>query len=235
MNAVDVIFVMDKGAAKQSLIHIRKEICERYIDNTHYRIVQVEDSDRNVAISDYGERVEEWHERRSRSCEQIINEELEEDEAGAFLVWGDPSLYDSTLRVLKRVLARGTLQFEVDVIPGITSMQTLAARHQIALNKIGESVVITTGRKLSSVDLQDVDTAIVMLDGHCAFNKLSNEGWEIFWGAYLGMDCEILVSGKLIDVAEKIQAISSDARQQHGWIMDIYMLRRLRGEMERRD
>ena len=56
---------------------------------------------------------------------------------GGFLVWGDPMLYDSTLRILER------LSVEVEVIPGITAIQALAARHKIALNRIGEPVLIT--------------------------------------------------------------------------------------------
>jgi precorrin-6A synthase len=231
LNAVSVIFVMDKGASKQSLMHLRKDICNRYINNSSYRVVPIEDSARDAAIEDYGERVEQWHEQRSLACEQIVKEELAEDQAGAFLVWGDPSLYDSTLRILKRIVSRGALQFEIEVIPGITSMQALAARHQIALNNIGESVVITTGRKLSPAALSGVDTAIVMLDGHCAFNHLSGEDWEIFWGAYVGMESEILLSGKLADVSEKIQAARADARRKQDWIMDIYMLRRLRSDV----
>jgi precorrin-6A synthase len=46
-----------------------------------------------------------------------------EDECGAFLVWGDPSLYDSTLRIIDQLIARGAVTFEYEVIPGISAIQ----------------------------------------------------------------------------------------------------------------
>ena len=49
---------------------------------------------------------------------------------------------------------------------------------------------------------------------------------DIFWGAYLGMPGEILVSGKLRDVAEEIEQMRADARRENGWIMDCYLMRR---------
>ena len=39
----------------------------------------------------------------------MIAEELRDGECGAFLVWGDPALYDSTLRIIEQILARGAL------------------------------------------------------------------------------------------------------------------------------
>ncbi len=226
LNAVDVFFIMDKGDTKQTLLHIRREICERYIEGKNYRIVQVEDAFRDPDVADYAARVELWHEQRSMTYERIILDELKEDQVGAFLVWGDPSLYDSTLRILDRVLARGALQFDIEMIPGITSMQALAAQHHIALNGIGESVLITTGRKLSSTAMRNMDAAIVMLDGKCAFQQLRDQDWEIFWGAYIGMDQEILLSGKLSDMADEIESVRSEARRKNHWIMDTYLLRR---------
>jgi precorrin-2 methylase len=35
LNLVDVFFFMDKGEAKQDLVNLRKEICERYIEKDH--------------------------------------------------------------------------------------------------------------------------------------------------------------------------------------------------------
>ena len=73
---------------------------------------------------------------------------MAEGECGAFLVWGDPTLYDSTLRIIKRILSKG-FALEYEVIPGITAVQALAAQHRIALNSIGEPVLITTGRRIA--------------------------------------------------------------------------------------
>jgi precorrin-6A synthase len=224
LNAVDVFFFMDKGEAKQDLVALRKEICERYIENRSYRVVEADDPVRDPTISDYTARVELWHQQRALMYERMIAQELEEDQCGAFLVWGDPSLYDSTLRIIDKIKVGGRLRFEFDVIPGITSIQALAARHKITLNGIGESIVITTGRQLSACLSDTAERTIVMLDGQCSFKKLLDEELDIYWGAYLGMEEEILLSGKLSEIASRIEEVRYEKRQRNGWIMDSYLL-----------
>ena len=181
LNLVDVFFFMDKGETKQDLVNLRKQICERYIENRSYRVVEADDPVRDPTISDYTTRVELWHRQRALIYEEMIAQQLEEDQCGAFLVWGDPSLYDSTLRVIEHIMARGRLCFEFEIIPGITSIQALAARHKITLNGIGESLVITTGRQLSAGLSDTAERTIVMLDGQCSFNNLLDEELDIFW------------------------------------------------------
>ena len=224
LNVVDVFFFMDKGEAKQDLVNLRKEICERYIENRSYRVVEADDPIRDRTVSDYTTRVELWHRQRALIYEEMIAQELEEDQCGAFLVWGDPSLYDSTLRIIDHITARGRLCFEFEVIPGITSIQALAARHKITLNGIAESIVITTGRQLSAGLSGTAERTIVMLDGQCSFNNLLDEELDIFWGAYLGMEEEILLSGKLSEIGGMIEKVRRERRQRNGWIMDIYLL-----------
>jgi precorrin-6A synthase len=53
-----------------------------------------------------------------------------------------------------------------------------------------------------------------------------NQDFEIFWGAYTGMPEEILISGKLKDVAGEIERVRAEARTANGWIMDTYLMRR---------
>ena len=65
-----------------------------------------------------------------------------------------------------------------------------------------------------------------MLDGQCAFERLDPAGVHIWWGAYLGMAQEALIEGPLSEVAPRIVAERSQLRAQHGWIMDVYLLRR---------
>jgi precorrin-6A synthase len=158
--------------------------------------------------------------------ERAIVEELSDDDCGAFLVWGDPSLYDSTIAVLDQILARGAVSFEHEAIPGISSVQALTARHRIALNRVGRAVQITTGRRLAEGFPDGVDEVVVMLDADCSFRHLPDDGLEIHWGAYIGMQDEILVSGRLSDVGEEIVRRRAEARERKGWIMDAYLLRR---------
>lgn len=224
LNKVDVFFLLEKGDAKEDLLTLRKEICERYIVSPSYRTVEISDPVRDPGILDYTTRVESWHRQRAVLYEEAINKELKEDQCGAFLVWGDPSLYDSTLRIINQVVSRGKIHFEYEVIPGITSMQVLAARHKIALNDIGEPVLITTGRQLSSSMKGMQERIVVMLDGQSSFKSLPVKEWDIFWGAYLGMPDEVLVSGELSDVAAKIEEARKEGRRSKGWIMDTYLL-----------
>jgi precorrin-6A synthase len=228
LNRVDVFFVLDKGREKDDLVRLRKDICRRYVRNDSFRIVAVSDPPRDRTPEDYGPVVEAWHEERAALLERGLTEELTEDQCGAFLVWGDPSLYDSTLRVLERLLARGKVAFEYEVIPGVTSVQALAAAHRIVLNGIGEPVHVTTGRRLAQGFPPCADSVVVMLDGGGAFANIDDSAIDIYWGAYLGTEAEILVAGRLQDVAGSIEEIRRDARRRNGWIMDTYLLRRRR-------
>ncbi len=169
--------------------------------------------------------VEAWLAARTALYEALIERELGEGACGAFLVWGDPSLYDSTLRIVERVLARGAVAFDYEVVPGITSVQALTARHRIVLNRVGEPVTITTGRRLAGFPPGQDDT-VVMLDGEEAFRAVDGEDVDIWWGAYLGTPDEVLRSGRLSDVRDDIARTRSEARARKGWIMDTYLLRR---------
>jgi precorrin-6A synthase len=151
---------------------------------------------------------------------------LPEEGCGAFLVWGDPSLYDSTLAVLDLIRAAGEVEFEHEVIPGISSVQALTARHRIPLNRVGRPVQITTGRLLADGFPEGVDEVVVMLDADCSFRHLSDEGLEIHWGAYVGMPDEILISGPVREVGERIVRERAQARERKGWVMDAYVLRK---------
>ncbi|HEY0345463.1 MAG TPA: precorrin-6A synthase (deacetylating) [Solirubrobacteraceae bacterium] len=226
LNAADVFFVMDKGAAKRELVRLRREICERYIEDTSYRIVEVRDPERDRSAPDYAAAVAAWRSARAEVWEELIARELGEDCCGAFLVWGDPALYDSTIAVLGEIAARGQVAFEVEVIPGISSVQALAAAHRVPLNRVGEPIEITTGRRLREKVGADGGDVVVMLDAGTAFDTVEDGDAEIYWGAYVGTEHEILVSGKLRDVAQEIVRLRAEARERHGWIMDVYLLRR---------
>jgi precorrin-6A synthase len=223
LGTVDVVFMIGKGDDKSDLAKLRKHICERY-GKTPHRIVEAQDPARDRNPTDYGATVREWHAERAALYERMIREELADGQHGAFLVWGDPSLYDSTLRIVDQVAAMKTVAFELSVIPGITSVQALAAAHKIALNRIGSPVHITTGRKLA--EGMPGDDVVVMLDGDCAFKSVSDDNTEIYWGAYVGTADEILVSGPLRERGPEIEKRRAEARARHGWIMDTYLLRR---------
>ena len=222
LNDTQVFFALDKGEAKSDLVALRRQICTRFIREPGYRFVELPDPKRSTDVQDgaYREAVSEWHAARTRIWATAISTELGPDGVGAFLAWGDPSLYDSTLRILEAVAA--DVDFTFDVIPGITAVQALTARHRIPLNEVGEPVLITTGRQLRTQRLSG--STVVMLDADCSF-RACPAGTRIWWGAYLGTEDEMLVAGTVGEVGARIAAERAEARARHGWIMDTYLLR----------
>ena len=215
LNRADMLFVPHKGAGKAGLAGFRHDIIARYVTNPNSTVVEYE-VPRRDANPDYGAGVDAWHTALAQRFDALLAG-VPENGVAAFLVWGDPGLYDSTIRIVGRL--RDPVVFEV--IPGITSIQALTAAHGMALNRIGEPVHITTGRRLGPVR----EDTVVMLDGQAAFMQ-ADPDLDIFWGAYLGTPDEITISGRLGDVRDQIVATRKHAREQHGWIMDTYLLRK---------
>lgn len=225
IGTVNVFFVVDKGAQMRDLAALRDLILQRHASASH-RVVEIADPPRRRDADDYVEAVEDWRRRRAELFGAAIRDELAEDECGAFLVWGDPAIYDSTLAIMEDILARGLVDVDYAVVPGVSSITTLAARHRIALNRVGRPILVTTGRRLAKGFPDGVDDVVVMLDAHCTFTQLVDEAVDIFWGAYLGTADEILIAGPLSQVATRIVEERERARHRKGWIMDTYLLRR---------
>ena len=230
LNRVEVFFRIDKGDAKSGLNAAREEILRRHVTRSDYRVVDIPEPPRDRSPSLTGDgyqgAVLDWHEARAELIEAAIAAELGEDGTGAFLVWGDPSVYDSMLRIIDRLLARGTVAFEHTVIAGVTSVQALAAAHRIPLNRIGEPIHITPARRIAGGMPEGLDSVVVMLDSGFAAAGLDDQTLTVFWGAYLSTADEVLISGPLSEVATEIAATRAALRARHGWIMDTYLLRR---------
>ena len=145
-------------------------------------------------------------------------------------MWGDPSLFESTLAIVNRLIAevdsRGGVPIELNVIPGISSSLSLATRHQIALNRQGRAVQISPARLLEEGMPEGVDDVVVMLDGKQTFSLIDPTGLDIYWAAYIGSPDEILISGSLEDVRDEILRVRAQAKEEHGWLFDTYLLRR---------
>lgn len=228
IGRADAFFVLDKGEVKQELVDLREEILRQHATAGQYKVVVGRDPARDRSSDAYVESVDDWRRRRADVCADLIATELGPDQVGAFLVWGDPSLYDSTLAILDDLLERGELSFDVEVIPGISSVSSLAARHRVGLNQVGRPIQITTGRRLAKDWPDDVDDIVVMLDAQTAFAAHTDQDAHIYWGAYLGTPDEMLISGPLAEVSEQIVETRAEARRRKGWIMDTYLLRRNR-------
>ncbi|MEV4178671.1 precorrin-6A synthase (deacetylating) [Nonomuraea sp. NPDC049709] len=221
--ATDVFLIVDKGEVKHELVQLRLDLIAEH-GRGPYRIVEARDPERDRTAPAYAAAVDDWRARRALACEALIRDELGEGETGAFLVWGDPGVYDSTLAIVEQILQRGNVAFEHEVIPGISSVAALTARHRTTLTQVGRPVHLTTGRRLAERGAP-ADDVVVMLDAHCSFAGLDD--FHIFWGAYLGTPDEILVSGPVAEVGDRIREVRAEARARKGWIMDTYLLRRL--------
>jgi precorrin-6A synthase len=223
LNSVDVFFVLEKSSAADELSLIRRELCRQVIESHPYRFVDLDDPRRDRDSADYGRAVTDWTKARAEVLGAAIASELRAGECGGLLAWGDPAFYDSTLRVLSAT--DGAL--DVEVIPGLSSIQLLAAAHRISLTRVGRPVQVTTGRRLAAEGFPaGCDDVVVMLDGDCSFRHVDTAGVTIYWGAHLGSPHQVLASGDLVAVGEEIVAARADAKARRGWVMDTYLLRR---------
>ncbi|WP_425053350.1 precorrin-6A synthase (deacetylating) [Psychromarinibacter sp. S121] len=222
LNRASVFFLPNKGADKAGLLHLRQEICGRYIEGDDYRFVEFDIPERSKA-GVYKSDVKAWRDEVRRIYERLLAEEIGEDETGAFLVWGDPSLYDGTMGILESIAATDAFDLDYEVIPGISSVSALAARHKVALNRIGEPLTVTTGRLLTKGMPDTGGNVVVMLDTQAGLRALDGD-IEIHWGAYVGTEDEILISGKLRDVCDDIERQRVASKDENGWIMDTYLL-----------
>lgn len=223
INAADLVLIPRKGTAKSDLADLRRTICVDVLTNDKTRIAEFDLPVRDAGEADYRKGVDDWHDAVAGTWSQTIADHLGGDGKIALLIWGDPSLYDSSLRIARRLHPLP----DIEVVPGITSIQALCAAHALPLNDIGEPFLVTTGRRLREGGWPaGIDTVVVMLDGGTAFQSLDPAGLHIWWGAYLGMADQIIMSGALAEVGTRIVAMRQDARERHGWIMDSYILKR---------
>jgi len=182
-------------------------------------VVEVADPPRDRRRgSHYGQAVAAWHAARVGAYEEVLRERGGKP---AFLVWGDPSLYDSTIRVVDELSRR--IPMQVEVLPGISAPQLLAARHRIVLHRVGEAVHLTTARRLREDIAAGQRNLCVLLNASMDLSALQD--WSIWWGANLGTDSEELCSGRVGEVVAEIERARARAQQRAGWVLDLYLLR----------
>ena len=110
IGRADVFFVIDKGDEKDDLRALRADILRRHRPDGNHRLVPAADPprERRGTVTDdpdaYRQVVVDWQDRRAELYREMLATNLENGQVGAFLVWGDPSLYDGTLRLLDGVL-----------------------------------------------------------------------------------------------------------------------------------
>ncbi|MBB4201043.1 precorrin-6A synthase (deacetylating) [Rhodoblastus sphagnicola] len=227
LRKVDVFFLLEKqGRGKEALGDTRHRVLDLYRGPGAYRVVTAESPPRARAQDDYLDVVADWHARKAEIFAALFDEHLAEGQTGGVLVWGDPALYDSSIAILRRVQAQYPGRFEVEVTPAVSSLNLLAARHAIPLHEIGGDLLVTTARRLLAGAAKDHESVAVMLDSNAAFAQIAPEDFDIYWGAYLGTEHEVLASGPLGEIGPALAETVRREKQRLGWILDIYLLRR---------
>ncbi|VEH04385.1 Precorrin-6A synthase (deacetylating) [Corynebacterium kutscheri] len=223
LSRSEVVISLDKGDAKADLLALRQQIVDTHAPEVP--IVAVTDPPRDRNPQDYRAEVLRWHQARATLLAQTIRANSSEQGQVAFLVWGDPSLYDSTLRIIEHMRNLEDLDCEVKVVPGITAVQVLTAEHAILINRIGEAIHITTGRNFADTPAQQRRNCVVMLDGKAAWLDAYTEHTYIYWGAFLGTPQQVLRKGYVAEIGEELAQLKARLRAEHGWIMDTYLIR----------
>jgi precorrin-6A synthase len=229
LRSVDYVLAADKGIGvgdDDGLLALRRAIVDAYTDGS-VDIVGVPDPQRDrgadLSSAAYRRAVADWHDARAAAYAEVLSAR---GGTAAFLVLGDPSLYDSTIRVVEKIEQLG-VPVELDVLPGISAPQLLAARHRIVLHEVGRPVHITTGRMLQDAVAAGQDNIVAMLNPPPDRLDLSGlDDWSVWWAANLGAAGQRLISGRLGGVTGQIAEARAHARAQTGWVMDIYLLRR---------
>ena len=92
----DVILIPYKGVEKSELVDVRVQICKEIVGDRKAKIVQFDLPKRDLSYT-YQEGVERWHDSVAGVWSSTIEKNCSEDSKVAFLIWGDPSLYDLSL------------------------------------------------------------------------------------------------------------------------------------------
>jgi precorrin-6A synthase len=225
LRSVDYVLAADKGG-DDGLLALRRAIVDAH-GGSAVEVVEVSDPPRDrsagLTTDGYQAAVAGWHDARAAAFADVLRER---GGTAAFLVLGDPSLYDSTIRVVQKIEELG-VAVDFDVLPGISAPQLLAARHRIVLHEVGRPVHVTTGRRVQEAVAAGQDNIVAMLNPPPHRLDLTGlDDWAVWWGANLGAAGERLVSGRLGDVVGQIAEERAHARTEAGWVMDLFLLRK---------
>lgn len=213
LRGCDYALAVQKGD-DDPLLAVRQAVADAH--GVELVVVRDPERDRSPGLdrAGYEGAVADWYDARLAAYRAVL------DARGgtcAFLVWGDPSLYDGTIRIVRE------LGVDVDVLPGISAPQVLAARHGIVLHEVGKPVHVTTARRLRADVAAGQDNLVVMLTAGVDLEGFAD--WTIWWGANLGGAGERLVSGRVANVVGEIVAAREAAKAEAGWVMDLFLLR----------
>ena len=88
LNTVDVFFILEKGAAKDGMMELRREICRRYAKDRAYRMIEAPSPTRDPRPADYAACVDDLNRAKQDAFEKMIADGLGEGQTGAILRLG---------------------------------------------------------------------------------------------------------------------------------------------------
>jgi len=219
MERLEIFFVPEKKEGKSELTQKRLEIIKFVKGNKPFRVVNLPFPERERGLN-YREKVKEWRSQKARILKVALEKE-EKEEAG-FLIWGDPSLYDGHIDMMKEV--ERELEIEWEVVPGLSSFQVLSARAKVSLTNIATPLSFHTPRTLRK--LKELEyPVVVFLDNYETFQLFKEKELEICWGAYVGNEEELILKGPFKELAPIIKAQRKTLKEKKGYLMEIYFLK----------
>ncbi len=219
IERLSLFLVPQKVGAKEELTEKRTSLLKRIKGSTHYEIIYLPFPEREKG-SNYRESVKEWRLKKAQILKNALLK-IDTEEAG-FLIWGDPTIYDGHIDILKIIESELTIEWEV--IPGLSSFQVLAAKGKLSLTELSTPLSFHTPRTLRK--LKHIEhPVVVFLDNYETFNLFKKEPLQILWGAYVGTEDEVYVKGPLIDKAEEIKKARKNYKEKKGYLMEIYLLK----------
>ena len=221
LNRADLVLIPRKGAEKADLAELRREICARYLENPATRLVEFDLPRARRARRATAGASRPGTGRSPRPTARLARRARPADGTVALLVWGDPSLYDSTLRILEQLRAIAGSPSSSRWCPASPACRRSPPRHGMALNAIGGEVLVTTGRRLREARARR-PTTCGDARRRLRLPRARRRGFDIHWGAYLGMAGEIVIAGPLAEVARADRRGArrgrARARVDHGYL-----------------
>jgi len=115
-------------------------------------------------------------------------------------------------------IEKETVNFQPNYDESLSEPTVLPTRIPNLLLNGSEGIAVGMATKIPPHNLNEVVDATIAV--------LRDPEIDIYWGAYIGTEDEILVSGNLKARMHEIERIRSEAKGKKGWIMDTYLLRR---------
>jgi len=219
IERLELFFVPEKKEGKSELTKKRLEIVKFVKGNRPFSVVPLSFPERKKGLN-YREKVREWRKEKAKILKEAL--EREEKEEAGFLIWGDPSLYDGHIEIMKEV--EKELEIEWEVVPGLSSFQVLSAKAKVSLTNIATPLSFHTPRTLRK--LKELEhTVVVFLDNYETFQLFKEKELEICWGAYVGNEEELILKGSIKDLASVIKAQRKVLKEKKGYLMEIYFLK----------